>query len=378
MSPAAHHSCAHSIACFISPHGFGHAARAAGVIEAIHQISPACCFEIFTSVPSWFFEDSLSAPFAYHRIQTDLGLIQKSPFQEDIHETLRRLDTFLPFDPERVDALSQTVSRRKCELIICDIAPLGLAVGRRTGIPSVLIENFTWDWIYQGYPAVAESMEKHVQYLQRVFRSADYHIQAEPVCRKLPVDLTVSPVSRKCRTHPAEIRKQLRLPGGKKVVLITTGGIPDQYGFLSQLADRSDISFVLPGASRSVEFSDNLILLPHRSGFFHPVLVNACDAVVGKVGYSTLAEVYAAGVPFGHVSRPDFREARKLAVFIHQEMNGLAIGEVQFYDGSWLSQLPQLLKLSRQQRRAPNGSDQIADFICQVGELQTNENYTDQ
>lgn len=115
-----------------------------------------------------------------------------------------------------------------------------------------------------------------------------------------------------------------------------------------------------------MQFSDNLILLPHRSGYFHPDLVNACDAVVGKVGYSTLAEVYAAGVPFGYVSRPDFREARKLAAFIHQKMNGIAIDEAQFYDGSWLSQLPQLLKLSRQQRREPNGSDQIADFICNL------------
>ena len=35
----------------------------------------------------------------------------------------------------------------------------------------------------------------------------------------------------------------------------------------------------------------NLILLPHHSVFFHPDLVNASDAVVGKLGYSTLAAV---------------------------------------------------------------------------------------
>jgi hypothetical protein len=31
----------------------------------------------------------------------------------------------------------------------------------------------------------------------------------------------------------------------------------------------------------------NLVLLPHHSGFYHPDLVNASDAVIGKVGYST-------------------------------------------------------------------------------------------
>ena len=54
------------IAYFISPHGYGHAARASAVMDAIHDISPSLRFEIFTTVPQWFFEQSLTGPFAYH------------------------------------------------------------------------------------------------------------------------------------------------------------------------------------------------------------------------------------------------------------------------------------------------------------------------
>ncbi len=54
------------IAYFISPHGFGHAARAASVMEAIHEIDPSIRFEIFTASPSWFFQDNLSGLFNYH------------------------------------------------------------------------------------------------------------------------------------------------------------------------------------------------------------------------------------------------------------------------------------------------------------------------
>jgi len=36
------------IACFISPHGYGHAARAAAVMEALHLLDPGKEFEIFT------------------------------------------------------------------------------------------------------------------------------------------------------------------------------------------------------------------------------------------------------------------------------------------------------------------------------------------
>jgi hypothetical protein len=67
-----------SIAYFISSHGFGHAARSAAVMQAIAEYDPSIQFEIFTAVPAWFFQDSLSTPFNYHHLLTDFGLAQKT------------------------------------------------------------------------------------------------------------------------------------------------------------------------------------------------------------------------------------------------------------------------------------------------------------
>lgn len=67
------------MAYFISPHGFGHAARAAAVIGALQELHPAFRFEIFTTVPYWFFEDSLACHLGYHSLGTDVGLGQKTP-----------------------------------------------------------------------------------------------------------------------------------------------------------------------------------------------------------------------------------------------------------------------------------------------------------
>ena len=106
------------------------------------------------------------------------------------------------------------------------------------------------------------------------------------------------------------------------------------------------------------------MLLPAHSEHFHPDLVAASDAVVGKVGYSTLAEVYAAGVPFGYVLRPDFRESQVLVDFIRRHMDGLSIDVAQFYRGGWLSVLPELLAMPRRKRRASNGARQIAEILC--------------
>ena len=74
------------IAYFISPHGFGHAARAASVMEAIHAINPLIGFEIYTATPSWFFQDNLDGFLNYHHLIADLGLVQKTPFEEDLDE----------------------------------------------------------------------------------------------------------------------------------------------------------------------------------------------------------------------------------------------------------------------------------------------------
>ncbi len=389
MTPDDQDNGSHRVACFVSPHGFGHAARLSAVADAVHQMRPGCRFDIFTGVPAWFFRDSMTAPFTYHAADTDFGLVQQTPFRADVKQTLVKLNGFLPFDPYQLSYLCYLVRRYACELILCDISPLGLAVGRQSGVPTVLIENFTWDWLYEGYLLEYAEFDKHIRYLKRIFSSADYHVQAEPVCLPQTADLTVRPIWRKHRSPPSFVRKRLGIPEDGKMVLITSGGIPEKYDFLHTLRKWKQVWFVLPGAGSASQFEGNLILLPHNSPFFHPDLVNASDAVVGKVGYSTLAEVYGAGVPFGHVSRSDSRESQKLLDFIGKELIGLAIEEAEFYDGSWMEKLLVLLPKPRQQPREINGADQVAEFICRLLEhpardsMQTNgpaavENYPNQ
>jgi uncharacterized protein (TIGR00661 family) len=356
----------HRIAYFISPHGFGHAARAAAVMEAVYQKNSAVRFEIFTQVPIWFFEKSLSGAFDYHPLLTDIGLVQKDSLVEDLPETVRRLGDFLPFDPGLLQNLAEQITNLNCDLIICDIAPLGIAVARTAKIPSVLIENFTWDWIYQGYLPYDERLAKHSTYLQGLFQAADYHIQTEPICQQSPqADLTTPPISRRLKTPAHQIRQQLDFSEQAKIILLTMGGVPWEYKFLEQLENQDQFHFVIPNGSNRQEIRKNLLLLPNHSSFFHPDLINAADVVIGKAGYSTLAEVYQAGVPFGYIPRPRFRETQFLTEYIAGQMTGVAITDTQFQDGSWLEILPDLLTMPRTKRRDSDGADQVAHFILE-------------
>ncbi len=355
-----------TIAYFISPHGFGHASRAAAVMEAMHDLDPSLKFEIFTKVPGWFFDQSLTGAFEYHSFLTDIGLVQNTPLRGDLHETVQQLDGFLPFDASKIRDLARLMKSFGSRMVVCDIAPMGVEVAKQAGIPSLLVENFTWDWIYEGYVKHDQRISRHIPYLQGLFEAADFHIQAEPVCFRRSADLTSYPVSRKIKNPPYEIRKRLGIPDKAKVVLITMGGIREEYDFGEALSRKQEIIFVIPGAVNKARIEDNLVLLPHHSSFFHPDLVNACDAVIGKAGYSTAAEVYYAGVPFGYISRHRFREAQSLASFIEDQIHGLPIKEGDFRDGRWLSYLHKLLAFPRINRHGPRGAEQVARFVLDL------------
>jgi len=354
------------IAYFISPHGFGHAARAASVMEALGSMDSSIRFDIFTTVPAWFFKDNLGNSFNYHHLQADLGLAQKTPFQEDYSKTIQGLNQLLPYDASRVTTISHHLQKLKSKMVICDIAPMGLLVARAAGIPSVLVENFTWDWLYENYGAVDGRIEAHIEYLRSLFEMADVHIQTEPLCNPKSVDLCAGPASRKIKSPALEVRQKLGLAVNDTLVLITTGGVPYDYQSIEKLKDRQNAHFVIPCNCRVTKTDHNVILLPHHSDFFHPDLTNAADAVIGKTGYSTIAEIYHAGVPFGYIPCPNNPESAMLAAFIESRMAGSEISEMEFQDGSWLSQLNGLLDRAHIKRNDPNGADQIAEFVLDL------------
>lgn len=354
---------------FISPHGFGHAARAAAIMEACCTIWPQLSFEVFTRVPEWFFRQSLTHPFNYHELETDLGLVQTTPFAADLRKTIERLDEMFPFNASLVENLARKVRELRCEFVVCDIAPLGIVVAESALLPSILVENFTWDWIYEGYASEDARIMHHAEYLRTVFERASYHIQTEPVSvvseRAI---LQTRPVSREPRTPAALIKERLGVPKEAPSVLITMGGIASMpYSFINRLGALHEIFFVIPGASAEVERRANLILLPHNSGFYHPDLVNASDALVGKIGYSTVAEAFHTRVPFYYVTRPGFRESHVLARFVDQEMQGCSMTEEEFTSARWLDDIREMVSHERAPHtHRPNGAQEVADFFVKL------------
>ncbi len=329
-------------------------------MDALQAVGPSAEFHIFTTVPDAFFSDSLSGPFCYHPVETDVGLVQTTSLREDLASSASRLAEFLPFDANLVDRLGRELADHHCRLVVADIAPLGIAAAREAGIPSVLTENFTWDWIYEGYSEQTDRLELYAEYLQEYFEAADHHIQTVPVCRPVDGAMVIPPVSRSPRLGRDGTRDRLGIPRNAQTVLVSMGGIPEACECEDRLLAMSDTVFLIPGTGRELERRGNVVRIPFHAGFYHPDLVHACDAVVGKVGYSTMAEVYHAGLPFAYVRRRHFREAATLTAFIADTFHGLPLEPEEFEDGSWTECVPELLSLPRTVRDEANGAEAAA------------------
>ena len=353
------------VAYFISPHGFGHAARSCAVMNGLLRRRPATRFDLFTEVPRWFFSESLPRCFTYHRLASDIGLVQNSALIEDLEATVKRLDD-APFnDPGVIGTLCERLRRLGCSVVVSDISPLGLEVAARIGLSSVLVENFTWDWIYANYPDAPPSLGYHGRDMAAAFARADLRIQATPVCKPVADGITVPPVARVPRTSRGGVRRRLGVPADDPMVLLSMGGTGWDYGRLDELGSQDRAWIVVPGGGRTERRRGRLIVLPFHGDFYHPDLVAASNVVVGKLGYSTVAEAYQSGVAIAYVTRPRFPESPVLADWVDRHMTAMEIDAAAFRSGDWLPQIEPLLDTRRNPAEDVNGADAAATEILE-------------
>ena len=354
------------VAYIVSPHGFGHAARACAVMAEVHRLCPAIHFEVFTEVPKWFFSESLPHGFSYHRFACDVGMAQCSPLVEDLEATCDLLDRNRFDDPDIVDQLAARLQMLGCSVVIADISPLGLVAAASAGIPSVLVENFTWDWIYLNYPDGTSRLRQHGRRMVETFASANLRIQTAPMCEPSPTAVNVGPVSRSPRSGREAIRALLGVPSDEPMIVASMGGVPWNYGDFAGFDHPDGVWVVVPGgAEGEIHHRGRFLLLPFHSGYYHPDLVGASDLVVGKLGYSTVAEAHGAGAALAFLGRPRFPESPILAQWVEEHMVAAEIGEGELRGGAWLAAANELLEIPRRKPDQPNGAVRAAEVILE-------------
>ena len=348
------------LACFVSCHGYGHAMRAIAVLEALHQRCPEVVADIFTAVPEAIFAQSLKN-YRYHFLRADVGLVQKDAFTVDLPATLTQLDQFLNFDPALVADLARQVEG--CEAVLADISPLGIAVAKKAKIHSVLVENFTWDWLYGHYLAEYPQFSRYIDQLAELYSSVTWHIQAEPICRKGQAAVHCAPIARRLRGGAEAWRGQLLGDGQKLVVVSLPDWDAESAPWLAMATEPTEIHchFVIAGQKETKKIASNITLLGRD--IYHPDIIAAADAVLCKPGASTIAECAQSGCRVLLVKTASPEEA-VLAEYVRQHLVGDECSLDDTRTGAWLAALPALLAQPRPKPAAADGGQAVASFLA--------------
>ena len=376
LRPRQHPTGTHPIAFYISGHGFGHASRVIEVINAVAALAPATSIIIRTAAARWLFDVTLRTEAAYHHVVCDVGVLQTDSLHLDIPGTFREASHFYAgIDRLAVDE-ARFLRQQGVELVVADMPPLGFVAAHEAGIPSVAMGNFTWDWIYSGYPEGTERAPELVPTIRRT------HALASLVVR-LPMwggfegftcpIVDVPFVARRSSRDPSEVRALVGVPATDRMVLASFGGLGITGLNLAPLTHAEGYTVIttghalgLTGTTPSrVAILDNAEI--YASGLRYEDLVRAADVVVTKPGYGILAECLANDTAVLYTSRGHFVEYDVMVAAMPGFLRCRFIDHADLYSGRWQPHLDRLLaQPPPPDRPATNGAELAARRVLSM------------
>lgn len=360
------------IVFYVSGHGFGHTSRTIEVIRALIRLRPDMAVAVRTSAPRRLFERALGSRIEFVELQCDTGMIQIDSLTLDTSESIRQAKAFHAHLPQKAEEEAAFLRRRRARLAVGDIPPLAFAAAHAAGVPSVLIGNFTWDWIYDGYPE--ESPSELTRLIRETYRRATRALRLptsggfaglEPVTRDIPF------VARHSRREPADTRRGLGLPETKPLVLMSFGGYGLEGLNTAELARLTGYAIATTDLHEdTIKPAPGLWYLAEQhlydSGYRYEDLVRAADVVVTKPGYGIISEAIANDTAILYTSRGRFVEYDVLVRDMPRYVRSQFIEQKDLLDGNWGEALEKLLSSPPPpERPALNGAEVAAtEILC--------------
>jgi len=372
-----------AIVFYVSGHGFGHASRTIEVINAVLANRPETRIGVRTSAPRWLFDLTVKGKIAFSTLECDTGVVQVDALTLDEADTIRRAWAFHSDLVSRAASETRILRELGAGLIVGDIPPLAFAVSAASGIPSIALGNFTWDWVYADYPRVRLAPS-----LLPTIRGA---YGKGSMALRLPMsggfesfsNLRDIPMIARHATHTRqEVCKRLRLPADKPIVLMSFGGSGLSGLDTDVLAKFKKYTVVAamnlpvgrprkqaPLASRKGSYVRVNEEAMYNIGIRYEDLVAAADAVVTKPGYGIISECIANDTAILYTSRGHFPEYDVLVTEIPKYLRSAFIGQDELFAGKWEMPLKKLLAQSKPKNyKKPdtNGAEIAAELLLKA------------
>jgi len=359
------------LAFYISGHGFGHASRQIEIINACARRLADTRIFIRSSASRLLFDRTVTAGFELDTRPCDTGVVQIDSLRLDEADTIRRAADFHRTLDARAREEAALLKARGARFVVSYAPAVGCAAAAVAGIPSVVISNFTWDWIYSGYAEHLASAPELIPAIQRAYRQAD-------AAWRLPMHggfetferITDLPfVARHARHSREETRRTLGLPLDRRLALSSFSIYgADGIGFACLDSTRDwDVILTGNGDAPPSQAGTRYVHEPslYGAGLRYEDLVAACDVVVTKPGYGIISECIANGTALVYTSRGRFVEYDVLVREMPQYLRCAYLDQESLLAGRWRSALDAALDaLPPSEKPRTDGAEVVTGMIA--------------
>jgi L-arabinokinase len=334
-----------SIAFYISGHGFGHASRQIQIINAVGARLPGIGIFLRTSAARWLLERTVTPPFIVDSEECDIGVIQIDSLRLDARATIEQACEFYSTLDERAEIEAGKLRTHDVALVISDAPPLASVAAALAGVPSLVVSNFTWDWIYKEYVEHIARAPELIPTMQEAYghAGAAWRLPMHGGFETFRTIVDVPFVARHARHGREETRTRLGLTADRRVALLSFGGYGIRDLDLSALDCLDTWDVVVTGSIPPDTMARRLhfIYEPdiYDRGLRYEDLVHAADAVVTKPGYGIISECIANETAIVYTSRGRFAEYDVLVREMPRYLRSIYIPQECLLGGRWRAAL---------------------------------------
>lgn len=346
----------------LSAHGFGHAAQTAPVVNALRARIPDLRVTLRTTVSPALLAARFEGAFTQVTVASDFGMRMASAVDVLVEESAHAYAAFHHDWGSKIHIEAHALAELAPDLILANVPYLTLAGAAEAGIPAVALCSLNWADIYAHYCGQRpEATEIHAQMLA-AYNSARCFLQTEP---HMPMaDLvhrrSIGPVARVGQTRRDELNHRLGLSARDRLVLIAPGGmeLPLPINAWPRLPR---VRWLVSAAWR-VTHPDAISIESLAMHFID--ILRSSDAMIGKPGYGSFAEVACNAIPMLYVKRNDWPEEPYLVEWLNSHGRSLEISRAQLERGDIFDALRALWALPQQPAIEPVGVQQAADYLA--------------
>ena len=360
------------LAFYISGHGYGHASRQIEIINAVARGAPDARILIRSSVSRLLFERTVNARFEIDDRPCDTGVVQIDSLRLDEAETIRRAAAFYETSERRARNEATLLQSRGVRFVVSDAPPLACAAAAFAGVPSVVLSNFTWDWIYSGYAEQLGSAPDLIPAIQRAYRQADaaWRLPMHGGFETFDTIVELPFVARHARHSREQTRARLGLPPDRRLALSSFSVYGADGIRFDRLDTTRDWDIIVTGNEHGMPAAAGVRVVHeptlYSSGLRYEDLVAAVDVVVTKPGYGIISECIANGTAIVYTCRGRFIEYDVLVREMPRYVRSAFLDQESLFAGRWRAALDAVTDASPPSQTPPtNGADVVADMIAQ-------------